>query len=208
MERLVRIRPGEIDLPEGGNLVKGEAYADLLEARALFADIAKEREKVREEAEEIFEDAGRRGYEDGQEKAKLEMSMQMIEVVSGTVDYLSKVETDIIEVVSLALERILGELDQDDLNVRVIRNALSKVRNQRQLTLRVAPGQLANVQGRVTEILADYPAIVELDVEADARLSETGCILESEIGIIDASLEGQLRTLRKAFEKVLGERAG
>ena len=208
MERLVRIRPGEIDLPEGGNLVKGEAYADLLEARALFADIAKEREKVREEAEEIFEDAGRRGYEDGQEKAKLEMSMQMIEVVSGTVDYLSKVETDIIEVVSLALERILGELDQDDLNVRVIRNALSKVRNQRQLTLRVAPGQLANVQGRVTEILADYPAIVELDVEADARLSETGCILESEIGIIDASLEGQLRTLRKAFEKVLGDRAG
>lgn len=208
MERLVRIRPGEIDLPEGGNLVKGEAYADLLEARALFADIAKEREKVREEAEEIFEDASRRGYEDGQEKAKLEMSMQMIEVVSGTVDYLSKVETDIIEVVSLALERILGELDQDDLNVRVIRNALSKVRNQRQLTLRVAPGQLANVQGRVTEILADYPAIVELDVEADARLSETGCILESEIGIIDASLEGQLRTLRKAFEKVLGDRAG
>ena len=132
--------------------------------------------------------------------------MQMIDLVGGTVDYLSKVETDIVEVVSLALERILGAFDRDDLMVEVVRNALSKVRNQRQLTLRVAPGQLANVQGRVTEILTDFPAIVELQVEADARLSETGCILESEIGIIDASLEGQLRTLGKSFEKILGDR--
>ena len=206
MERLVHIRPGEIDLREGKTVIKQAAYAELLEARALFAEIAKEREKVREEAEAIFEEASQRGYEDGQEKAKLEMSMQMIDLVGGTVDYLSKVETDIVEVVSLALERILGAFDRDDLMVEVVRNALSKVRNQRQLTLRVAPGQLANVQGRVTEILTDFPAIVELQVEADARLSETGCILESEIGIIDASLEGQLRTLRKSFEKILGDR--
>ena len=38
------------------------------------------------------------------------------------------------------------------------------------------------------------------------RLSPTGCILESEIGIIDASVDGQITALKKSFEKMFGER--
>jgi type III secretion protein L len=41
---------------------------------------------------------------------------------------------------------------------------------------------------------------------ADARLSKTGCILESEIGVIDASLDGQINALKKSFERIFGER--
>jgi len=40
----------------------------------------------------------------------------------------------------------------------------------------------------------------------DGRLGKTGCILESEIGVIDASLEGQITALKKSFERIFGER--
>ena len=34
----------------------------------------------------------------------------------------------------------------------------------------------------------------------------TGCILESEIGVVDASLDGQIAALKKSFAKIFGER--
>jgi type III secretion protein L len=38
-----------------------------------------------------------------------------------------------------------------------------------------------------------------LTVLADARLSRNSCILESELGVVDASLETQLKALENAF---------
>ncbi|MCH3689021.1 HrpE/YscL family type III secretion apparatus protein, partial [Campylobacter lari] len=32
------------------------------------------------------------------------------------------------------------------------------------------------------------------------------CILESEIGMVEASLEGQIQALRQAFQRTLGSR--
>ena len=206
MEKFVRLKSGEIGVREAGNVVKAETYAEYIDAKAMFADAAREKDRIREEAAGLLEQERRRGYEEGMEEAKLEMAEQMITVVSGTVDYLAKIEKDVVDVVSRSLERILGEIDDDELIVRIVRDSLKAVRNQKQLILRVAPEQLQAVKTRVDEILADFPAIVDLQVTGDSRLSRTGCILESEIGIIDASLEGQLATIRKSFEKTLGER--
>lgn len=206
MEKFVRLKSGEIGVRGSGNVVKAEAYAEYIGAKAMFADAALEKDRIREEATGLREQERLRGYEEGVQEAKLEMAEQMIDVVSGTVDYLAKIEKEVIEVVTRSLERILGEIDDDELIVRIVRDSLHAVRNQKQLTLRVAPEQLQAVKARVDEILADFPAIVDLQVTGDSRLSKTGCILESEIGIIDASLEGQLATIRKSFEKTLGDR--
>ena len=42
-----------------------------------------------------------------------------------------------------------------------------------------------------------------VEVVADARLDQGGCILETEIGIIDASVDGQLAALGLALKKPL-----
>jgi type III secretion protein L len=81
------------------------------------------------------------------------------------------------------------------------------MRNQRQVTVRVAPEAVAEVQQRLTDIMADYPGITFVEVAADARLRRGGCILESELGVVDASLDVQLealsRALRSAFSRTL-----
>ena len=41
---------------------------------------------------------------------------------------------------------------------------------------------------------------------ADARLKGDACILESEIGLVEASIDGQIAALEGAFRKVLGSR--
>ena len=57
---------------------------------------------------------------------------------------------------------------------------------------------------QLNSLLAAYPGVGYLDIAADARLSGDACILESEIGTIEASIPGQIAALRATFKKILG----
>jgi type III secretion protein L len=205
MERFTRIKSGEIGL-KPGRVVKAEEFSTAHDAHAIIESARADAERILAEAKQVYEQERERGLAEGREAAKLEMAGQMIDTVGNIVEYIGSVEHDMVGVVSRALERILGEIDDKDLIVRVVKNALAAVRNEKHLMLRVAPDQVPVVRERMTQILSQYPIIVDVQVAGDPRLSATGCILESEIGVIDASLEGQLATLKKALEKIFGDR--
>lgn len=59
---------------------------------------------------------------------------------------------------------------------------------------------------QINDLLAAYPGVGYLDILADGRLARGSCILESEIGMVEASLEGQIQALRQAFQRTLGSR--
>lgn len=205
MERFTRIKSGELGLAPS-RIIKADDFSTAHDARAILDEARTEAARIVAEAKEVYERERKRGFDEGSETAKLEMAERMIDAVGSIVDYLGTVEHDMVEVVGRALERILGEIGDKELIVRVVRNALAAVRNEKQLTLRVAPDQVATVKARMNEILAQYPIIVDVQVMGDGRLGSTGCILESEIGVIDASLEGQITALKKSFERIFGER--
>ncbi len=204
MERFTRIRPGEIGL-KTARVVKAEDFATAHDARSIVDEARAEAESILAEAKDVFESERVRGYEEGREAAKAEMAEQMIDAVGNVVDYLGSIEQDMINIVGRSLERILGEIGDKEVVVRVVKNALAAVRNEKHLTLRVAPEQVATVKARMNEILSLYPIVVDVQVMGDGRLSATGCILESEIGIIDASLDSQIEALTRSFRKIFGE---
>ena len=205
MERFTRIKSGELGLSPS-RIIKADDFSTAHDARAILDEARAEAARIVTEAKEVHERERKRGFEEGSEAAKLEMAERMIDAVGSIVDYLGTVEHDMVEVVGRALERILGEIGDKELIIRVVKNALATVRNEKNLTLRVAPDQVATVKARMNEILAQYPIIVDVQVMGDGRLGKTGCILESEIGVIDASLEGQITALKKSFERIFGER--
>ncbi|MBV8190034.1 MAG: HrpE/YscL family type III secretion apparatus protein [Alphaproteobacteria bacterium] len=205
MERIAKLEQGALQL-KPSRVIKAEDFGKAQDAQALVAHARAEAERIVAQAKEVFEHERARGLAEGREAAKIEMAEQMVETVGKIVEFLGTVEQDMIDIVNRALERILGEIGERELIVRIVKNILSTVRNEKRLTLRVAPDQVTVVKQRLNEILSLYPVIVEVQIVGDGRLSPTGCILESEIGLIDASLEGQLSALRKSFAKIFGER--
>lgn len=204
MERFTRIKPGEIGL-RTARVVKAQDFATAHDARSIVDQATTEAERILAEARNAFESERVRGYEEGREAARLEMAERMIDAVGTVVDYLGSIEQDMIDIVSRSLERILGEIGDKELVVRVVKNALAAVRNEKHLTLRVAPDQVATVKARMNEILSLYPIVVDVQIVGDGRLGANGCILESEIGVIDASLDGQIEALKRSFRKIFGE---
>lgn len=163
-------------------------------------------ERIVAQAQAVYEAERVRGYEEGLEKAKLEQAENMIENVARTVDYFGKVEERMVELVMQSLQKILEGFNARDRVFMTVRSVLSVVRNQKQLTLRLNPANVEVVRARMNDLLAEFPGIGFIDVVADSRLQGDACILESEIGLVEASVEGQLQALRSAFLKVLGSR--
>ncbi|WP_263082203.1 HrpE/YscL family type III secretion apparatus protein [Endozoicomonas sp. Mp262] len=183
-------------------VLKADQHALFLEAEEI---IAKAREKARGIVEQAEVDYGRereRGYQEGLEESKAEQAEQMLKVVSRTINYLSNIEKAMADILLSGVKKIIGDYDQEELAVSLVKNALQHVRNEKQVTIRIAPSQYNMVKARINEILEEYKGVGFIDLVADQRLSTGDCIMESEIGVVEASVDIQLQALQKRFEKV------
>ena len=136
----------------------------------------------------------------------MEQVDQMMENIEQTIDYFAKVETRMVDLVMKAVRKIIDDFDDSERVLMTVKNVLSVVRNQKQMTLRLHPQQVDGVKDRVNDLLAAYPGVGYIDILADTRLKLGACILESEIGLVEASMEGQLTALQSAFSKISGSR--
>jgi len=179
------------------------AWAD---AQTLLEHARKQAETIIAGAQAAFDAERERGYAEGREAALLDQAEKMIETVGRTVDYFANVENEMVELVMQSVRRVVDGFDNRETVMAVVRNALAVVRNQKHMTLRLHPDEVDVVKTRVNELLAAYPGVGYLDIMADARLVRGACILESEIGMVEASLDGQIEALRRAFQRTLGSR--
>lgn len=203
---LTPVRGMAASLAPGALLVKAHELYALQSAEQLAAAAQLRADKIIEGAQDALRAEAQRGYEQGQEKARLEQAEQMLENISSTIDYFDRVESRVVDLVMQALQKIISGYDDKERVCFTVKNALAAMRNQKELTLRVHPQQVDAIKQQMNDLLAAYPGIGYLDVKADSRLTMGACVLESEIGSVETSTEGQLHAMRAAFERVLSAR--
>jgi type III secretion protein L len=187
-------------------VLEPEAVAAWHSAQDLLAAARTEAERIIGEAQAAFEAEKQRGYEDGLMEARLEEADRMIENASRTVDYFAAIEQRIVALVMQAVRRIIADFTDTDRVVAVVQSGLSVMRNQKQLTLRLAPEHLEAIKGRASELLERFPGVGMIDFMPDPRLKGDAAILESEMGVVEASIELQLKAIERGFAKLLGSR--
>ena len=138
-------------------------------------------------------------------QSRADQADQMLKVVSRTIGYLSMSKSHWQTSFYQVFKKIIGEFDQEELAVSLVKNALQHVRNEKQVTIRVPPSQYKMVHARINEILAQYKGVGFIDLVSDPRLSTGDCIMESDIGVIDASVDLQIKALQKRFDRLNSE---
>ena len=201
MEPFVRLKPGALALRPETRLLKAGDYQAFVEARQMLAEAQRQAQELLSGATQEYERQKQRGYEDGMNEAKIDLAERMIEMAERTVDYFAQVEGKVAGLVMTALRKLLGEFDDTELALRVVRHALQVVCNQPQVTIRINPAQEPALRKRLGELLAGYTGIGAVEINPDPRLGIGGCILETEMGVVDASLDVQLQALGRALKK-------
>lgn len=198
---------GDAVVPAPGvRILRAEEYSRLIEARNLLAAARERAAAIRAEAEEAYEARKREGYEDGVMEGRMEQAEKMMETAMQAVEYIENIEETLVGVVTSAVRKIIGELDEKERIVRVVRTALVAVRSQQKVLIRVCPADEAAVRDALSAMIASAPGGVSfLDVSADPRMKPGDCILESELGVVDAGLETQLKALENALSSKIKE---
>lgn len=200
MGALFRLSNNTISPAAGTKIISADDVALLMKANDILAAANQREREMEERAKIAYEEQRSKGYEDGQEACRAEYAEKVMEVTLQAVEYIEGLEHTIVKVVTEAVERVIGELDANERIVRIVRTALSSVRNQKRIVVRVAPADGKAVTDGLASMMSHGPeASGFLDVMVDPRLSAGSCILESDLGVVDASLETQLRALQKAF---------
>ncbi|EKA3120225.1 HrpE/YscL family type III secretion apparatus protein [Vibrio alginolyticus] len=206
MVSFVEIKTDNLQLAPGLKVLKAKDYASYLDSQHLVEAANSKAESIIANAQQAYETEKQRGYQDGLAQAKIENAQTMVETLARCNDYYQQVEEKMTGVVLEAVRKIIDTFDDVDTTVSVVREALQLVSNQKQVILHVHPEQVVEVREKVAGVLSDFPEVGYVDVVADARLKNGGCILETEVGIIDASIDGQQHALKQAMVKQLSER--
>jgi len=203
MGTIVRLKAGTGDfhLDHRRKLVKAETYLALLDADRTRTEAREEAEALRRAAQEAYEQQKRQGYEDGMAQAREEQAESLFLNAERTVSYLNNLEHDLAAVVVDAVRKIIGEFDDRTLTMAIVTKALETVRNQAKVTLRVPPEAADDLRARIRTLETAFPDIGFIEVVADRQLKPGSCLLASDIGIVDASIEGQVAALERSLRR-------
>ena len=189
-------------LSSNSRLVKATDVATVRAADEIVAAAEAEAARIREEAKAAFEEERKRGYEKGLQDGKMEIAMQKLDLVDQSVEFMGSVEGKMADIVMKALKSCVIEIGDKEMVVNIVRKTMAAViRNQRQVTLKVAPEMVATVRERVAALRSDYTTVDTFDVVEDPRLKGPACILETEAGVADASVETQLAAIEKSLAR-------
>ncbi|MDR0351574.1 MAG: HrpE/YscL family type III secretion apparatus protein [Puniceicoccales bacterium] len=172
-------------------------------AKKLIDEAVAKQNEILASAKARYEEEAKKGREDGYASGKQELADKMMEIVSKNAENFAKFESEMVGIVSKAVQRIIGEIDQKDLITNIVKTAVKNIKNQKQAVLKVSAAEAQTIRDRLDEILVNGDGIKYLEISADSRLKRGTCVIETEIGVVDASLDVQMEAITKAITKAL-----
>lgn len=191
----------------GGKVIPEDRLRALREAAAIVEAATGRAQRIIDDATAAYEAERRKGYAQGLDEARRDQASQVIENVARHVDFLEKSEDRIVDLVMQAVRRVVDGFDDRERTVAAVRSVLAIARDQKQVTLRLSPEQADTLRAQIQEMVAAYPGIGFIDVVPEQRIEGDACVLESDMGVIESSIEIQLSAIQAAFDRTLG-RAG
>jgi len=183
-------------------LVTDEEFAAVAKASDVVAAAEAEAAQIAEAAKRAYEDEKARGYADGVAAARAEELEEKLGLVDSAIAYMEKMELRMGELVVKALRKCVADLADRDVVIEVVRKSMQAVvRSQRQIRIKVAPPLVAAVKERLDGMLKGFPSVAFAEVVEDARLSGTACVVETDAGTVEASVDGQLAAIEKSIRR-------
>lgn len=177
---------------------RAQAHALLEQARQEAADL---KEAARADAER----ARREAYDAGRRQAALEWHEQQTGSMIDKAQMLRNMHEKLATIVTAAVERIVHTEQREGLYQRALRSVQGLARGASTLALRVNAADYEHARAAIESLKALQTQGLHIEVNVDPALKPGGCVFESEVGILDASLQTQLEGLRAAMDRAVSK---
>ena len=121
------------------------------------------------------------------------------------------VESLELETVKMAMaiaKKVVGNVaEQSDTIKHVVKQAMAKVNDSRQLIIKLNPKDLDVVQAIVQELIPPDDLKGAFRIESDECIKQGGCMIETKLGDIDARIDQQLKIIEQILEQEIPKSA-
>jgi len=173
-----------------------------------------------EQVDEIRQQAYANGFVEGEkagmeaEKAKFKEVTKTLHTVISELDSAKReltydAEKQAVELALMIAKKIVCRevsIDQDTI-FRVLHRALEKVGDQENLHIKIHPADLQAIERAELEVSSLTATQANVILEPADTICRGECIIETNLGIIDARMESQLQTVEASLRRALQEGA-
>jgi len=144
----------------------------------------------------------------GLEKANSDLEYfrkEFINFMNARQEVFEYIAPDILEIsVDIARTIIKKELESDpQVLLNTIIDVLKSVsKNESKIVIRVNPQTVQFIKDTIPNIMYEYGIDLKVNIVADPAIDYGGCVLQTNNGMVDASINTQLEIIKKALEDI------
>jgi len=204
--------PQESHLEHANNLIE-EAK---LQAAAIMseAQITAERliEEANQQATHLRDEAFSQGQALGSEEGRLQGYHEIETLLKDAVrivetarqeraEIIEQCEKDILELALAVAARVIHTevTINQDIVLAVVKDAIRKAKDQERVVIRVNPIDFETVAAEKVSLQTLLGREMGLDIHGDIGVDSGGCVIEADYGTIDARIDTQMDTVKKAL---------
>jgi type III secretion protein L len=178
-------------------VLKREVYEASREARDVVALAQEKAKHIIEDAEAECDAIRQRAREEGIAKGLSEWNEILARANERAEELEKNWEESMLRLSVRVAEKIIGHELQlhPETIVSIVHEVLRGARPGKHLTIQVNDADAQQVRTRIDRLKESLSASTEIQIVGSAAVPHGGCTVESELGIIDARLETQLKCL-------------
>lgn len=182
-------------------VAQGQADALLTEVRAEADRIRAEAQGILAEVEQVRDAARAAGYQEGREEGLAAATEYAVKLQEWKTTFFQQAEPDIIRLVLMIAEKVIGKMVHEHKEAihAIVRLAIESALGDR-IVVRLNPEDYRVIQAKDFEYRDLLDRTKRLSFKEDEAITKGGCVVETEVGTIDAQLETQLQAIRKALQ--------
>lgn len=184
-----------------GKVVEREVIAASAEALRIVDEARAEAGSLLESAKLVHAKAIQDGFREGYERGAEQWQNAVWAARESVRAAVEQAKPQIVQLALRVAEKILRQKleTQPAAIVPMVDEALRSLQGQNQMrvVLRVHPADEAVLEERRQRWLDRHPSIVSLQVVSDESFPRGGCRIESDFGMVDATLETQMRVIER-----------
>jgi flagellar assembly protein FliH len=164
--------------------------------------------RAQEEAGTIKETSSKEGYQAGLEEAQADIKNfkeSMLEFLKAKQEVFEYIAPDILEIsVDIARKIVKREIEQNpQLVLDSILDVLKGIsRDESRISIKVNPDQVSLVKESIPEIISSTGLDIKIGVFGEESIQTGSCIVYTNNGIVDATIETQLEIIKEAFKGI------
>lgn len=176
---------------------------DTVEARSQADEIIQQAKQealnIRSEAEAWRQQGFDKGYAEGIEIGKGEMTEAILRINRENDARFQHFERDLVKLSLSIAEKIIGDQLRVEPNTitDIVAKAIQGVRHQKEIFIRVNPEEYETIAASKYLLVEQLSRAQDVDIRPDPDIAQGGCLIESETGSIDASVEKQIAAIEK-----------